>query len=84
MAAKKTFSYRRKLVRFGKKQLAAIDFLRRTNLKPCYFAYSGENKRIVDSLVRRGVISIWVSPPTASKKTALVTPQANHEVFQKR
>jgi len=71
-------------MKFGKKQPIAINFFRRINLRPSYFAYSGKNKRIVDSLVRRGVISIWVSPPTTSKKTALVTPNKEHEVFKKR
>lgn len=67
-------------MRLGHKQLRAIDFLKRTN-KPTHFSYKGkENRRIVDSLERRGIIDVFrYSPELAKDTTVLVTLNANYQ-----
>ena len=67
-------------MRLGYKQQRAVDFLRRTN-KPQHFSYKGkENRRIVDSLERRGIVDVFCySPEPAKNTTVLVTLNANYQ-----
>lgn len=67
-------------MKLGYKQQRAIDFLRRAN-KPQHFSYRGkENRRIVDSLERRGIIDVFrYSPEIAKDNLVLVTLNANYE-----
>ena len=67
-------------MRLGHKQLRAIEFLRRTK-KPTHFSYKGkENRRIVDSLERRGIVDVFRYSPELSKNiTVLVTLNANYQ-----
>lgn len=67
-------------MRLGCKQLRAIEFLKRTK-KPTHFSYKGkENRRIVDSLERRGIIDVFrYSPEIAKDNAVLVTLNANYE-----
>ena len=53
--------------KLGYKQQRAIDFLAKTG-KPHHFNYrTRENRRIVDSLERRGLVSVFRYPPTACR-----------------
>lgn len=67
-------------MRLGYKQLRAIDFLKRAN-KPTHFSYrKAEDKRIVDSLERRGIIDVFrYSPEISTDNSVLVTLNANYQ-----
>ena len=67
-------------MKLGYKQLRAIEFLKRTK-KPTHFSYKGkENRRIVDSLERRGIVDVFrYSPELAKDTTVLVTLNANYQ-----
>jgi len=57
--------------KIGHKQQRALDFLARIK-KPHYFCCrTAENRRIVDSLERRGLVDVWRDSP--SPRYALVT-----------
>jgi DNA-binding MarR family transcriptional regulator len=59
-------------MKLGPLQQRAIAFLVRAG-KPVHFNYrTAKNRRIVDSLERRGLISVYRYPPTACRD-ALVT-----------
>jgi len=54
--------------KLGYLQQRAMDFLTKHPNTGHYFRYNNsENKRIVDSLEKRGLISVFRYPPTASK-----------------
>jgi hypothetical protein len=67
-------------MKLGYKQLRAIEFLKRTK-KPTHFSYKGkENRRIVDSLERRGIVDVFrYSPELAKDTTVLVALNANYQ-----
>ena len=53
--------------KLGYLQQRAMDFLSKHS-GPCHFRYNNaKNRRIVDSLEKRGLVSVWRYPPTASK-----------------
>jgi hypothetical protein len=53
--------------KLGYLQQRCIDFLVKYG-KPCHFRYNNsKNRRIVDSLEKRGLISVFRYPPTASR-----------------
>jgi DNA-binding MarR family transcriptional regulator len=58
----------------GYKQKRAIDFLQICG-KSTYFDYStAENRRIVDSLEKRGIVDVWRDPPdVVGRRSALVS-----------
>ena len=63
-------------MKLGYKQQRTIDFLRKVG-KPTYVTYrTAEDRRIVDSLERRGLIGVFRYPPGASRD-AFVTLAAS-------
>ena len=66
-------------MKLGKHQQNAINFLLKTG-KPSYFRYNNcENRRIVDSLERRGLISVFRYPPNASRDCLVTLIKNNHD-----
>lgn len=58
-------------MKLGPLQQRAIAFLVRAG-KPVHFNYrTAKNRRIVDSLERRGLISVYRYPPTACRDALL-------------
>jgi DNA-binding MarR family transcriptional regulator len=56
------------MTKLGYLQQRAMDFLTKHPSTGHHFRYNNsENKRIVDSLEKRGLISVFRYPPTASK-----------------
>jgi DNA-binding MarR family transcriptional regulator len=56
------------MAKLGYLQQRAMDFLTKHPNTGHHFCYNNsENKRIVDSLEKRGLISVFRYPPTASK-----------------
>ncbi len=54
-------------MKLGPLQQRAVDFLKRAK-KPTHFNYrTYQNRRIVDSLERKGVITVFRYPPDASR-----------------
>jgi len=55
-------------MKLGYLQQRAMDFLIEHGNKSHYFCYNNrENRRIVDSLEKRGLISVFRYPPSASR-----------------
>lgn len=70
-------------MKLGHKQLRLVNFLKASK-KPAHVSYRGsENRRIVDSLERRGIIEVFRYSPefAAASISVLVTPNTNHKVF---
>ena len=68
-------------MKLGYKQLRAIEFLKRTK-KPTHFSYKGkENRRIVDSLEKRGIIDVFRYSPELASISVLVTANKSHAIF---
>jgi hypothetical protein len=62
------------MAKLGSQQQRVMDFLAKHGNKSHYFRYrSREDKRIVDSLEKRGLIAVFRYPPAASRD-CYVTP----------